>query len=79
MRSSPLSGLALSSTLTNSDAVVIIRGACRPLGRFGSVLQAQTFGFRAHFVEGGAALDVALVFEGEDIGESQSTVLSGGA
>ena len=54
----------------NSAVVVIRRGACRPLGRFGSVLQTQAFRFCAHFVEGGTALDIALVFEREDIGES---------
>ena len=68
----------MSGGFTGSG-VVITRGEWCPAWKFGSVLQAQAFGFCAHFVEGGTALDIALVFEGEDIGESQSTVLAGGA
>ena len=45
----------------------------------GSVLEAQTLGFIAHFAQDPTALAVALVFERENIVESKATVLSSGA
>ena len=66
----------LLSGLTNARAVVTQARGMSSLGLFRSVLQAQAFGFRAHFVESVAALDVALEFEGKDIGESQSPMPS---